>query len=135
MEGGGFLRGVATIPKLGAKINKIKKVNNEKKSVDVKLSDGSIIKMEYSSSGREQVGTKNLINFQEVFQTVQSLATDVKGIVKKAKAKKTTVEFGVELSAESGQLTALILKGSGTANLKFTFEWEKSEEVEAEIDK
>lgn len=37
-------------------------MNNEKKSVDVKLSDGSIVKMEYSSSGREQVGTK--FNFQ-----------------------------------------------------------------------
>jgi len=108
-------------------------MNNKKKSVDVKLSDGSIIKMEYSSSGREQVSTKNLINFQEVFQTVQSLATDVKEIVKKAKAKKTTVEFGVELSAESGQLTALILKGSGTANLKFTFEWENSDGLESKI--
>lgn len=108
-------------------------MNNEKKLVDVKLSDGTIIKMEYPSSGREQVSAKNLIDFQEVFKTVQSLATDVKGIVKKAKAKKTTVEFGVELSAEPGQLTALVLKGSGTASLKFTFEWENNDEIEAEV--
>ena len=108
---------------------------DDRQTVDVKLSDGSIIKMEYAApQGRQQVSARgeDLINFPEVFQTVQGLAMDVRGIVQKAKAKRTTVEFGVELTAESGKLAALIVKGSGTASLKFTFEWEASEATTVE---
>ncbi len=37
---------------------------------------------------------------------------------------KGSVEFGVEVGVEAGQLTALIVKGSGTANLKIALHWE-----------
>jgi hypothetical protein len=38
---------------------------------------------------------------------------------------RDTTEFGVEFGYESGQLTALIVKGTGKANLKITMEWTK----------
>jgi hypothetical protein len=40
------------------------------------------------------------------------------------KPKKATVKFGMELAIESGQLTAVIVKGSGKGNLEITLEWE-----------
>ncbi len=105
-------------------------MHDDKKTADVKLSDGTIIKMEYASQGgRRQVG-KDLhvpVDFHEVFATVKTLASDMQGLVQQSKARKATVEFGVELSAGTGKLTELIVKGSGKATFKFTFEWETTE--------
>lgn len=33
------------------------------------------------------------------------------------------MEFGLEVALESGQLTAVLVKGSAKANLKITLEW------------
>jgi Trypsin-co-occurring domain 1 len=38
---------------------------------------------------------------------------------------KISVKVGIEVAVESGQLTALIVKGSGKANLEITMEWGK----------
>jgi hypothetical protein len=44
--------------------------------------------------------------------------------LQKVKPKKATVKFGMEMAIEAGQLTAVIVKGSGKANLEITLEWE-----------
>jgi hypothetical protein len=36
----------------------------------------------------------------------------------------------MELAIESGQLTAIIVKGSGKANLEITLEWETQQKTE-----
>ena len=41
----------------------------------------------------------------------------------KVKPRKASVELGLEVGLESGHLTALLVKGTGTANLKLTLEW------------
>jgi hypothetical protein len=38
---------------------------------------------------------------------------------------KPSVEFAIEVGLESGKLTALWVKGTGTANLKIAMEWSK----------
>jgi hypothetical protein len=43
--------------------------------------------------------------------------------LQKVKPSKATVEFGVEISAESGNLTTLIVKGGGKVHLNITLEW------------
>jgi hypothetical protein len=42
------------------------------------------------------------------------------------KPHKASVEFGLEVALEAGQLTALLVKGSGTSNLKITLEWSEA---------
>jgi hypothetical protein len=49
--------------------------------------------------------------------------------LKKARPKKATVKFGMEMAIEAGQLTAVIVKGSGKANLEITLEWEAQPKV------
>jgi Trypsin-co-occurring domain 1 len=44
--------------------------------------------------------------------------------IQTVKPKQATVKFGMELAIESGQLTTVIVKGSGTGNLEITLEWE-----------
>jgi hypothetical protein len=51
---------------------------------------------------------------------MQMIATPLQ----KVKPKKATVKFGMEMAIEAGQLTAVIVKGSGKANLEITLEWE-----------
>ena len=48
----------------------------------------------------------------------------------RVKPKKASVEFGVEVGIESGALSALICKGTGTANLRVVLEWSSDERHE-----
>ncbi len=72
--------------------------------------------------GEEQVSLKAL-PFGEIFEAVEGLAQGVADSIRKAKPRKASVELGLEVGLESGKLTALLVKGTGTANLKLTLEW------------
>ncbi len=61
--------------------------------------------------------------FKEVTDTIESLARAMVGTLKKVKPRTATVEFGLQIGIESGKLTALLVKGTGNANLKITLEW------------
>ena len=61
--------------------------------------------------------------FKEVTDTVESLARAMVGTLKKVRPRTATVEFGLQIGVESGKLTALLVKGTGNANLKIILEW------------
>jgi hypothetical protein len=91
--------------------------------IKAKLAGGKTIRIETSQvHGEEKVAAKDF-DFQQVAQSIDAIVDSLKATLDKAKAKKATVEFGLEIGVESGQLTALIVKGSGKANLKITLEW------------
>ena len=73
-------------------------------------------------SGEEDVAF-NILSFQDVTDTIESIAGAMNAVFQKIKPKKAGVEFGLEKAAESGKLTTLLVKGSGTANLKISLEW------------
>lgn len=62
-------------------------------------------------------------HLEDIFQKVNEIAAAVMRSMKSLETKRTVLEFGVEIAADSGGLTALIVKGSGKANLKITAEW------------
>src|SRR5689334_2920788 len=64
-----------------------------------------------------------LPEFQSVTDAIEGIATAIRNSLEKAKPEKATIEFGVEFGIESGKLTALIVKGSGKANLKISLQW------------
>ena len=99
-------------------------MNDENTSiVAAKLPNGTIIHIETSQVvGEEKVAAKPL-DFMQFVSSIESVVDSLKGALEKVKAKKTTVEFGIEIGAESGNLTALIVKGTGKANLKIALEW------------
>lgn len=53
----------------------------------------------------------------------QSVTDAVRNGLERAKPSKLTVEFGCEVGVESGKLTAILVKGTGKANVKVTMEW------------
>lgn len=60
-----------------------------------------------------------------VTRALSSFAGQLGEALHQAAPDRATVEFGCQLGLESGKLTALIVKGSTSANLRVTLEWEK----------
>ncbi|MBE9139679.1 MAG: CU044_2847 family protein [Nodosilinea sp.] len=92
-------------------------------TVPVQLPNGAVVKVEVSSTGREDVGF-DVKQFQPVADAIEGVVQMIAAPIQKVKPKKATVKFGMELALESGQLTAVIVKGSGKGNLEITLEWE-----------
>ncbi len=92
-------------------------------TVPVQLPNGATIKFEVAQTGRENVGF-DLKQFQPVADAIEGIVQMIAAPIQKVKPKKATVKFGMELAIEAGQLTAIIVKGTGKANLEITLEWE-----------
>lgn len=58
-----------------------------------------------------------------VLDGVEGMAGAIWTVLQKVGPQKASVEFGVEVGLESGQVTGLFVKGTGKANLKITLEW------------
>ena len=95
--------------------------------VPMELSNNQVIRVEaVVVSGDEEVGDATR-KFEEMLGSlqgaiqglVQSVGTALAGIT----LKKKSLELGLEVGLESGQLVTLLVKGSSKANLKLTIEW------------
>lgn len=98
-------------------------------TVPVQLPNGAIVKVEVSKTGREDVSFDPK-QFQPVADAIEGVVQMIATPIQKVRPKKATVKFGMELAIESGQLTAIIVKGSGKANLEITLEWEAQPKIE-----
>ena len=93
--------------------------------VSVQLEEGVSISIQATPLGGEELvgAPPGPHAFKEVTDTVEGLAKAMIGTLKKVKPRAATVEFGLQIGVESGKLTALLVKGTGSANLKITLEW------------
>jgi|SRR5215213_52179 len=94
--------------------------------VPVQTADGSVVQVQVTRLGgtEEDVAiTDRLPHFDEVGNAIEGLSKSIASSIEKVKPQKASVEFGIEVAVESGQLTALLVKGSGTANITVTLEW------------
>lgn len=93
----------------------------------VELSNGEIVNIEYIATGPQQksfLGKKYLSTFlTKLSGTVEDIRKSVEG----ASPNKLTIELGIDVGIEEGELTAIFIKGSGNANFKVTLEWERKE--------
>jgi hypothetical protein len=98
------------------------------KIIQVELSDGTMVKVEATPIGEQRVSFQSR-PFQEVATAVKSITNELAGTLKEIsqtiQPDKISVKLGLEVAIESGQLTALIVKGAGKANLEITMEWGK----------
>lgn len=91
--------------------------------VSVKLEDGTVIHVEARRlQGEEQVASK-IFDFDEVMHLIRGVASSLHETITALKPHKASIEFGVEAALEGGKLIALLVQGSGKANLKLTLEW------------
>ena len=97
--------------------------------VKAQLPGGAIVWVEATSvsNDKEREVSSDLskaLPLSEVSEVIGGLSELVHSGIEKFKPKKTTAEFSLEVAVESGQLTALWVKGSGNASIKITLEWE-----------
>lgn len=101
------------------------------KIVSLKLEDGSVVKVQAVALGGDQdvAAGKVIFPIKILTDSIESITHTLLATLQKVKPDKATVEFGLEVAVESGALTALLAKGTGTGNLKITLEWEKGKSL------
>ena len=94
------------------------------KTYPVRVNDAVTIEIAAVDQGGEtRVGAGNVLDFQQVSDSVEAIAESLMGAFKKVKPQKATVEFGVKATVKSGKLTTMIVEGGGEATIKVTLEW------------
>ncbi|MEA2241535.1 MAG: hypothetical protein QOD24_1091 [Solirubrobacteraceae bacterium] len=84
-----------------------------------------VILVEARTSGdrEEDVGARELLAFDGVEQSITTISERVMAALTNARPDQASVEFGIDVTVESGALTGLLARGSGTATLKVTLSW------------
>lgn len=99
-------------------------------NIPVELPDGTAIQVEVTQTGREDVAF-GIHPFREITNPIKSIveavATSLQEVNPTSIPDKATVKFGLDISVQSGQLTAIIVKGSEKSNLEITLEWHKKQ--------
>lgn len=102
------------------------------KIIPVELADGTVIKVEATPFGEQKVSFRSR-PFQEFISSLKTIVSEIAGPLREinqaVQPDKMTITLGVDISIESSQLTALIVKGGGSANLEITMEWGKTDIV------
>ncbi len=101
----------------------------ETEIISITLSDNTTIKAvttTLDTPGKPKLVASNdsKFNIANISETITTLAEDLGEVFKKSKATKASIEFGIVIGVESGNFTALLVKGTSTANLKVSLEWE-----------
>lgn len=92
--------------------------------VDVVLPNGATMRVAVvEAGGAQDVGLLDALDLDGVRATIEGLAELVAGAVQRAKPTKTTVKFGLDITAKSGKLTGLLVDGSAGGSLEVTLSW------------
>lgn len=99
--------------------------SNHTEIIRASLNDGSIVQIQVAAmGGRQDVAGGKIPDLQDVSKAIEGIVEAVAAPIHKAMPSKATVRFGIDIATEPGQLTALLVKGGGTATLEVILEWE-----------
>jgi Trypsin-co-occurring domain 1 len=73
----------------------------------------------------QPIGIGKAFSFNGLAESIEAIAERMTAALDKVRPDRASVEFGVDVGVEAGALTALIVKGTGTATIKVTLEWER----------
>jgi hypothetical protein len=93
-------------------------------TVALELGNGRQILVEVVSHGDQEVGAADF-PLADIQQSIVDVADIVVSVMEQIAPKSATVEFGVSVAVQAGNLIALLVQGTGSANLKITLAWEK----------
>lgn len=82
------------------------------------------VQLEVQAAGdRETDVTMRTPSFDGVVNSIKEISGELTKALSELTPDRATLEFGVDVGIEAGQLTALLVKGSGSATLRITLEW------------
>jgi hypothetical protein len=93
--------------------------------VRVVLPDGAtmVVQAHGGDQGASDVAGLDALSFEEVRRSIEGFSATVLKAIRAAAPSEATIEFGIDLHAESGKLTSLLVDGSAAAALKITLTW------------
>jgi hypothetical protein len=103
---------------------------DETKTVPVTLSNDAKIRIEVTDLRGPEDSERSVadvipdIHFSDVMHSIEGIAAEMGGILRRVGPTKAGIEFSIEVGLESGKLTALLVKGSGKANFKVSLGWD-----------
>jgi Trypsin-co-occurring domain 1 len=83
-----------------------------------------LVEVRTETSGEQDVGVLPDLSFDSVVDSIEAITQKLTAALATARPDSATLEFGIDVGLEAGQLTALLVKGSGTATVKITLVWE-----------
>lgn len=100
--------------------------------VQVQLSEAALAAMPDDDDPEREVGIfgkKNVpsevLPLEDVGHSIGAIAAAMSAAIAKVAPDEAEVEFGVDVGVEAGQLTSLLVKGTGNATLKVRLLWKK----------
>ena len=93
--------------------------------VPVQLGVDTVVQVQVTTmDGEEDIAILDqLPSFEEVTGAIEEISRAMANSIAKVKPQRASVEFGLEVAAQEGKLTALLVQGSGTASVKITLGW------------
>jgi len=93
--------------------------------IHIKLNDevGCLVEVEASDFRQDVTAKSQTFDFAIVKKQIEGISSELMTLLKNIGPSKINLEFGIELSVESGQLTSVIVKGSAKSNIKISLEW------------
>jgi hypothetical protein len=87
------------------------------------MASGAILHVEATALSAEEDVAYGVLSFDGVLEAIEGIAAAVTETFDRVKPRKASIEFAIEVGVDSGRLTALLVKGTGKANLKINLEW------------
>jgi hypothetical protein len=113
---------------LGAEISiKEMLMDAKTKIITVRVREDVHMQIESTLLGSEQDVSAKVPDFKKVTDAIETIAATMGDSLKRIQPRKASVEFGIEVGLESGQLTALLVKGTSKANLKISLHWDSAD--------
>jgi len=98
--------------------------------IPVSLENGQQVFIKTTLLGEELMDVaaiERVLSFSAVADSIEGIARGLMNTLDKVRPQKAKIEFGIEVAMKEGQLTALLVQGTATANLKITLEWERKD--------
>ena len=91
--------------------------------IPIDLGDGIIAQVEVLETGRQKVRAGTL-PFDSVAIAITKISQMIAKPIQAVSPTKATVKYGLAIGVQQGSLVAAIVRGTGTANLEITLEWD-----------
>jgi len=104
------------------------------KIVPVQMADGTTFSMEVTPLGGDEDIALEILSFESVRKSLHTIAEEICEVFAEIQPTKASVEFGLEIGMEAGKLVTLLVKGTATATMKITMEWQSADQSEISKD-
>jgi hypothetical protein len=113
----------------------IDSVRSKSEFVHVGLPNGERVLIEAIYLDTERKVSSPTFDLGQVERQLEGIVQGVVAPLRRLAPDKLEVELGIEIAVESGALTALIVKGTGSANLRITLSWEREKDSQNTIER